>query len=136
MKNTKKGFTLVELLVVIAILAILASVAVVGYSAFIGKADDQAAKTEIAQIEALLDVALVTDGTVEITKTEGSAYILITKTTSGSTVTITVESKTAATSGATNITAELGETLAKVSYSDSKLIYTYKTGSTPVTLLP
>ena len=40
MKNNKrKGFTLVELLVVIAILAILATVSVVGYSAFIERAN-------------------------------------------------------------------------------------------------
>ena len=130
-KNTKKGFTLVELLVVIAILAILASVAVVGYTSFITKADEQAQATEVAQIEAFLDVALVTDGTFEITKTEGSAYILITKTASG----ITVTDTTSATTGATNITAELGETVAKLTVSSGKLLYTYKTGATPVEIL-
>ena len=50
MKNTKKGFTLVELLVVIAILAILASVAVVGYTAFVDKAHDNAALQELTQL--------------------------------------------------------------------------------------
>ena len=48
MKNAKKkGFTLVELLVVIAILAILASVSVVGYTAFIDKANESNARTEL-----------------------------------------------------------------------------------------
>lgn len=50
MKRTKKGFTLVELLVVIAILAILASVSVVGYTAFIDKAEESNANTLLAQV--------------------------------------------------------------------------------------
>lgn len=50
MKRTKKGFTLVELLVVIAILAILASVSVVGYTAFISKANNSVALQELTQI--------------------------------------------------------------------------------------
>ncbi len=50
MKRTKKGFTLVELLVVIAILAILASVSVVGYTAFIDKAEKSNAETLLAQV--------------------------------------------------------------------------------------
>ena len=59
-KNTKKGFTLVELLVVIAILAILASVAVVGYTAFITKAEESNAKTEAHQIDKAIESALLT----------------------------------------------------------------------------
>ena len=50
MKRPKKGFTLVELLVVIAILAILASVSVVGYTAFIAKANQSVALQEMTQI--------------------------------------------------------------------------------------
>ena len=49
-KNTKKGFTLVELLVVIAILAILASVAVVGYTAFVDQANNNAALQELTML--------------------------------------------------------------------------------------
>ena len=64
MKNTKKGFTLVELLVVIAILAILASVAVVGYSAFLDKANESAAKSEAHQIEMAIESALMVDDVV------------------------------------------------------------------------
>ena len=59
MKNTKKGFTLVELLVVIAILAILASVAVVGYSAFIGKAEHSKVQTELNQIKTSVNANLM-----------------------------------------------------------------------------
>ena len=135
-KNTKKGFTLVELLVVIAILAILSSVAVVGYTAFVKKADDQAAKTEIAQIEALLDAALLTDGsTVEIKKADNS-YILITKATTETTTTITVESKNATTDGATDLTTELGALVDKLSFSSDKLVYKYKDTSSEETILP
>lgn len=62
MKNTKKGFTLVELLVVIAILAILASVAVVGYTAFLTKANDSKAESELHQIVTYVDAELMDDG--------------------------------------------------------------------------
>lgn len=62
MKNTKKGFTLVELLVVIAILAILASVAVVGYTAFLDKAKDSKAETELHQIVTYINAELMDDG--------------------------------------------------------------------------
>ena len=137
-KNTKKGFTLVELLVVIAILAILASVAVVGYTAFIKKADDQAAATEIDQIEALLDAALLTDGKVEIEKTVGdvTSYILITKATTAGVSTITVETKNTSTDGATDLTTELGTLVSKLSFNENKLVYNYKAGSDAVVILP
>ena len=55
MKNMKKkGFTLVELLVVIAIIAILATVSVVGYTAFIDKANTSADHQAITQINTAL----------------------------------------------------------------------------------
>ena len=62
MKRTKKGFTLVELLVVIAILAILASVSVVGYTAFIEKADKSVAEQELHQVVTLINAELMDDG--------------------------------------------------------------------------
>ena len=61
-KNNKKGFTLVELLVVIAILAILASVAVVGYTAFVTKANQSKADTELHQIVTSLNADFLDDG--------------------------------------------------------------------------
>lgn len=61
-KNTKKGFTLVELLVVIAILAILASVAVVGYTAFVDKAKDSKAESELHQIAEYVNAEIMDDG--------------------------------------------------------------------------
>ena len=72
MKRTKKGFTLVELLVVIAILAILASVSVVGYTAFIEKAEESVAKQELHQLATLINAELLDDGkwTVEVESVE------------------------------------------------------------------
>ena len=77
--NTRKGFTLVELLVVIAILAILATVSVVGYTAFIEGADEQAAITEAEQVKGTINAGLTlkdhvkfvcNDETVCVTRTE------------------------------------------------------------------
>ena len=79
--NTRKGFTLVELLVVIAILAILATVSVVGYTAFISSADEQAAITEAEQIKTTLNAGLTVKDHVIITDKSGE--VCITKTTSG-----------------------------------------------------
>ena len=79
-KNNKKGFTLVELLVVIAILAILASVAVVGYTAFVDKAKESKAKTELHQIVEYVNAELIDDGkwtvdTVNATRTEADGVV-------------------------------------------------------------
>ena len=58
MKNMKKkGFTLVELLVVIAIIAILATVSIVGYTAFITKANQAADQQAVTQMNTVLEAA-------------------------------------------------------------------------------
>ncbi len=54
-KQQKKAFTLVELLVVIAILAILSTVAVVGYTSFIKKADISNDQTVAEQLNRRLE---------------------------------------------------------------------------------
>ena len=74
-KNTQKGFTLVELLVVIAILAILATVSVVGYTAFIDRAEQSNADTEAAQIKSAITTALIADDYVVVTVDGAAAYI-------------------------------------------------------------
>ena len=55
--HNHEGFTLVELIIVIAILAILSSVAVVGYSSYVAKANMQADKTMVADIINTLTLA-------------------------------------------------------------------------------
>lgn len=51
----KKGFTLVELLVVIAIIAVLATVSIVGYTAFIKKANMSADQQAVTQMNTMLE---------------------------------------------------------------------------------
>ena len=62
MKNTKKGFTLVELLVVIAIVAILATVAIIGYTSFLKKADLSNDQSAIAQMNTALQASAIPNG--------------------------------------------------------------------------
>ena len=59
--HNHEGFTLVELIIVIAILAILSSVAVVGYSSYVEKANIQADKTLIAEIQNAMLLANYSD---------------------------------------------------------------------------
>ena len=73
--NTRKGFTLVELLVVIAILAILATVSVVGYTAFINGADEQAVITEAEQIKSTINAGLTYRECVEIKCNNASVHV-------------------------------------------------------------
>ena len=73
--NTRKGFTLVELLVVIAILAILATVSVVGYTAFIAGADEQAVITEAEQVKTTIDAGLTYRNCVEIKCNDASVHV-------------------------------------------------------------
>ena len=75
--HNHEGFTLVELIIVIAILAILSSVAVVGYSAYIKKANKQADVTLAAEIENALTLAMysgeLTSGDYVVIKYNGTA---------------------------------------------------------------
>ena len=76
MRNMKKkGFTLVELLVVIAIIAILAAVSVVGYTAFISRANESNAVTELSQIRDAVNAAVL-DGKESVTVDAATDYVV------------------------------------------------------------
>ena len=76
MRNMKKkGFTLVELLVVIAIIAILAAVSVVGYTAFISRANESNAVTELSQIRDAVNAAVL-DGKESVTVDADTDYVV------------------------------------------------------------
>jgi len=50
-KSGEKGFTLIELLVVISILGVLAAVVVLNVTKYVGAGKDQAAATELANVQ-------------------------------------------------------------------------------------
>jgi len=60
-KKTNSGFTLVELIVVIAILAILAGIAVPAYSGYVEKANKQADRTLVSEVENAIQLAYYSD---------------------------------------------------------------------------
>ena len=63
----QKGFTLIELLVVVAILGVLAAIAIPNIAKFMGEGRDEAAVTELANVQTAVIAAMVDADLVEIT---------------------------------------------------------------------
>ena len=60
--NTKKGFSLIELLVVIAIIGVLSAVGITAYTGYTASANEQASRTQFAQVVSLVNAEMAKCG--------------------------------------------------------------------------
>lgn len=62
-KRGEKGFTLIELLIVVAILGVLAAVVIPNVGRFLGRGEEEARKTEFANVSTAV-IAMMTDNNI------------------------------------------------------------------------
>lgn len=65
-KRGEKGFTLIELLIVVAILGVLAAVVIPNVQRFMGAGTEEAAATELANIQTAVTAMMVDNGLSEL----------------------------------------------------------------------
>ena len=72
-KRGEKGFTLIELLIVVAILGVLAAVVIPNVGRFIGRGEEEAADTELTNVQTAIVAMMVDNQLSTIPNVVGSA---------------------------------------------------------------
>jgi type IV pilus assembly protein PilA len=73
-KRGERGFTLIELLIVVAILGVLAAVVIPNVGRFIGRGEDEAAETELANVQSAVVAMMVDQGLATLPSGNISAH--------------------------------------------------------------
>ena len=76
-KRGERGFTLIELLIVVAILGVLAAVVIPNVTRFVGAGEEEAAETELHNIQLAVTSMMLENGITEIPGAPGSAPAVV-----------------------------------------------------------